>query len=154
MVRLTDLPKIDRDHLLSKVCPPFDITPWVDGPPIRERRVVVITTSGIHPPGQPTFHFRESSYRVIPGDTTGKDLVMSHMSVNYDRTGFQQDVNVVFPIDRLREMEEAAEIGSLADYHYSFMGAGGGPEAYENSAIEVARLLKDDKVNAVLFSPV
>ena len=57
-------------------------------------------------------------------------------------------------IDRLREMEEAGEIGSLADYHYSFMGSAGGPEAYEKSAIEVAGLLKDDQVDAVLFSPV
>jgi hypothetical protein len=34
------------------------------------------------------------------------------------------------------------------------MGAAGGPEAYEKSAKEVAGLLKDDQVNAVLFSPV
>ena len=47
---------------------------------------------------------------------------MSHISVNYDRTGFQEDRNVVFPIDRLREL--AAEgIGSVAIPIISFMGA-------------------------------
>ena len=154
MVRLTDLPKYESDYLLAKACPPFDSSPWVEGPPLRERRVAVVTTSGLHPPGQATFYFRDSAYRVIPGDTTGKDLVMSHTSVNYDRTGFQQDVNVVFPIDRLRELEEAGEIGSLADYHYAFMSAGGKPEDFEDSSKEVAGLLKEDQVNAVLFTPV
>ena len=45
---------------------------------------------------------------------------MSHISVNFDRSGFQQDLNVVFPVERLREMAADGEIGSVAD---SFMGA-------------------------------
>ncbi|NQU61620.1 MAG: selenoprotein B glycine/betaine/sarcosine/D-proline reductase [Rhodospirillales bacterium] len=154
MVRLADLPKYESDHLLSKACPPFDSTPWVEGPPLAERRVALVTTSGLHSPGQATFYFQDSTYRVIPGDTTGRDLVMSHSSVNFDRTGFQQDVNVVFPIDRLRELQAAGEIGSLADYHYAFMGANLKAEDYESSAKEVAGLLKEDRVNAVLFTPV
>jgi D-proline reductase (dithiol) PrdB len=51
------------------------------------------------------------------------DLVMSHTSTNFDRTGFQQDWNVVFPLDRLRELTDQGLIGSIADFHYSFMGA-------------------------------
>jgi hypothetical protein len=46
----------------------------------------------------------DGSYRVIPAETPASDLVMSHISVNFDRTGFQQDLNVAFPIDRLREL--------------------------------------------------
>ena len=48
---------------------------------------------------------------------------MSHTSVNFDRAGFAEDVNVVFPIDRFRELEASGTIGSMADVHYSFMGA-------------------------------
>jgi len=43
-------------------------------------------------------------YRVIPGDIAARDLVMTHISTNFDRTGFQQDWNVVFPLDRLKEL--------------------------------------------------
>ena len=32
------------------------------------------------------------------------ELTMSHVSTNFDRSGFYQDVNTSFPIDRLREL--------------------------------------------------
>ena len=78
---------------------------------------------------------------------------MSHLSVNFDRTGFQQDINVVFPIDRLRELARERTIAAVADYHYSFMGAA--PiRALEPAARGLAGLLKKDRVDAVLLSPV
>jgi D-proline reductase (dithiol) PrdB len=78
---------------------------------------------------------------------------MSHVSVNYDRSGFQEDVNVVFPLARLRELEEQGIVGSIAGFHYSFMGAA--PiRALETKARELAGLLKKDRVDAVLLSPV
>ena len=43
-------------------------------------------------------------------------------------------------VDRFRELEADGKIGSLADVHYSFMGAGLNPDAYEDSAAQVARL--------------
>ena len=79
---------------------------------------------------------------------------ISHTSVNFDRTGFQQDVNVVFPIDRARELVEEGEVGSLADYHYSFMGAFLEADGYETGARELAGLLHKDGVDAVLLCPV
>ena len=78
---------------------------------------------------------------------------MSHVSSNYDRTGFQQDLNVVFPLERLQEMAAAGEIGSVADYHYSFMGATE-PEELEARTRQLAGLLKADKVDAVVLLPV
>ena len=36
---------------------------------------------------------------------------------------FQRDINVVFPVDRVRELVGQHEIGSLASTYYSFMGA-------------------------------
>ena len=79
---------------------------------------------------------------------------MSHSSVNFDKTGFTEDINVVFPIDRFKELVSQGEIGSLAKIHYSFMGAGLLPNAYEFHTSEVARLFKQDKVDAVFLTPV
>ncbi|MCH8197530.1 MAG: selenoprotein B glycine/betaine/sarcosine/D-proline reductase [Proteobacteria bacterium] len=154
MVRLSDLPDYEASHLLAKRCPPFKTQPWVKGPALKERRLGVVTTAGVHSPGERTFNFIDASYRVIAGDIDGSDLLMSHTSVNFDRSGFQQDVNVVFPIDRLRELEAAGEIGSLARFHYTFMSAGSQAEDFEPGAREVAGLLKEDQVNAVLLCPV
>ena len=79
---------------------------------------------------------------------------MSHSSVNFDRTGFTEDVNVVFPLSRFRELADRGVVGSLADVHYSFMGAGLLPGAYEHGAAQVAGLLKQDRVDAVFLTPV
>jgi D-proline reductase (dithiol) PrdB len=78
---------------------------------------------------------------------------MSHASVNFDRTAFQRDINVVFPLDRLRAMAAAGAIGSLAATHYSFMGATD-PRGMEANARAVAGRLKSDRVDAVLLTPV
>ncbi|MCB1549428.1 MAG: hypothetical protein KDJ41_16610 [Hyphomicrobiaceae bacterium] len=154
MVRVSDLPEYERRHLLDKECPRFPTEPFNAGPPLAGRRVAILTTAGLHRKGDRTFQLTDTDYRVIPGDLSGDDLVMSHTSVNFDRTGFQQDINVVFPIDRLREMEAAGEIGSVARFHYSLMGAGWLPHEIEPTAVELAGLLKEDQVNAVLLVPV
>ena len=154
MVRLTDIDLGSARHLLDKECPPFESQPWVAGPPLAERRVAIVTTAGLHLRNDANFDLSDLSYRVIPGDVDLNDLVMTQASVNYDRTGFQQDVNVVFPLDRLRAMEQAGEIGSIASFHYAFNGAGQLAHAFEPTAREVGRMLKEDGVNAALLVPV
>lgn len=154
MVRLVDLPEFEREHLLSKTFEPFEKNPWVTGPAVAERRVALVTTAGLHRRDDHHFSRRSGEYRVIPGDVEGHDLIMSQGSVNFDRTGFQQDINVVFPIDRMRELAEEGVIGSVADYHYSFMGAGIDPYSLEPTARQVAGWLKNDGVNAVFLTPV
>ena len=154
MVRLNDLPEDDRRHMLAKSCPTFEGAPFVPGPPLSSRRVAIVTTAAVQMRDDPPFDFRTAEYRVIPGDVDGAELVMSHTSVNFDRTGFQHDVNTVFPIDRLRELQDQGAIGSLARYHYAFCGAYMEPEAYADAAGEVAGLLRGDTVDAVLLVPV
>ena len=78
---------------------------------------------------------------------------MTHVSVNFDRTGFQRDINVVYPLDRLRAMAADGAIGSVASTHYSFMGATD-PRGMEANARAVAGRLKSDQVDAVLLTPV
>ena len=154
MVRLSDLPEDDRRHMLAKPCPVFEGAPFVIGTALPDRRVAVVTTAALQLRDDPPFDFRTAEYRAIPGDVDGAALVMSHTSVNFDRTGFQHDVNVVFPIDRLRELVERGAVGSLARYHYAFCGAYMEPEAYAQTAREVAGLLRGDNVDAVLLVPV
>lgn len=155
MARLSDLPAWEREHHLEKISelPDFGSTPFVAGPPLNQRRVAIITTAGLHARDDRPFDPGAADYRVIPGDTPPSDLVMSHTSVNFDRSGFQEDVNVVFPLARLRELAADRVIGSISDFHYAFMGAA--PiRALEPKARELAGLLKKDRVDAVILSPV
>ena len=153
MARLETFPEPMRSHLAKLPCPSFATHPWVLGPSLSDCRVSLISTAGLHRRSDRPFEGMTGEYRVIPGQTTAKDLVMTHVSTNYDRTGFQQDWNVVFPVDRLKELADEGIIGSLADYHYSFMGAAD-PSQMESSARNLAGLLKGDRVDAALLVPV
>ncbi len=158
MVKLADLPEWEREHMLEKIpaMPEFGLNPWVEGPTLSRRRVALITSAGIHKRGDRPFGHGQArnDYRILPADMNTADIVMSQMSVNYDRTGFQQDINVVFPIERLKELAAEGHIGSVADFHYSFMGAGSPVTRMETKAREVAQLLKRDNVDAVVLTPV
>ncbi len=103
--------------------------------------------------GENPFRGRDADYRAIPSDTRPEDLLISHISINFDRTGFQEDWNVVFPLDRLRDLAREGTIGSVADTHYSFMGATD-PVQMETNASEVAGRLKQDGVDAAILPPV
>ncbi len=153
MARLEELPEIEKKYLEALKCPSFETQPWVTGPSLSQRRVAIISTAGLHGKKDRPFTFDPGDfYRVIPGNVSANDLVMSHVSANYDRSGYQQDWNVLFPLDRLNELSEQGIIGSVAEYHYSFMGAHE-PMPMESAVKDVAGLLKKDNVDAALLIP-
>lgn len=153
MVRLSATPPKLRERLEALECTEYESKPWVSGPPLGKRRVAIISTAALIKRGDRPFVMGDAGYRLIPGDLDMADMVMSHVSTNFDRSGFQQDFNVVFPIERLREMASAGTIGSVADYHYSFMGSTD-PEKMAPMVEHLAPLLRKDKVDAVLLAPV
>ncbi|MFC1916537.1 glycine/sarcosine/betaine reductase selenoprotein B family protein [Chloroflexota bacterium] len=154
MVRLDKLTEAERKFYEEFNCPTFKTQPWVEGPPLNQRRVAIVSTAGLHRRGDRPFTLDPGDYyRIIPGNVKANDLVMTHVSANFDRSGFQQDWNVIFPVDRLRELARESVIGSIASMHYSFMG-GHDPISMEPEARSVADLLKKDKVDAVLLLPV
>lgn len=153
MTRLEDIPDAEREVILNLEIPTYDSTPFVPGPPVEQRRVAIVSTAGLQRRGDRAFGASSGDYRIIPGSTDGADLILSHASPNFDRTGFQADANVMFPLERLREMAEDSEIGSVAGFHYSFMGAAAVADLVE-PATRLADLLLADDVDAVLLVPV
>ncbi len=160
MARLKELPEAMRSRIADLDCPIYETNPWVEGPPLSQRRVSLISTAGLHTRDDRPFGAADGSlspvagdYRIIPGEVSAKDLVMSHVSTNFDRNGFQQDWNVVFPLDRLHELARTNRIGSVANYHYSFMGATA-PQEMEPAARVLAGSLKQEGVDAALLVPV
>jgi len=153
MVRLADLSELEARHLLDLPCAVNADSPWAPAPELGAARIAIITSAGLSLRSDATFRPGASDYRVIPASVDSADIIMSHVSTNFDRVGFQQDINVVFPIDRLRELAADGSIGSVADFHYSFMGATE-PEKLERHARELAGLLKEDRVNSVILTPV
>ena len=68
-----------------------------------------------------------------------------------------EDVNILLPIQRFKELEAEAAIGSLADNVYSFMGYQGYPPDpsswREIFGPHLANKLTHDKVECVLLTP-
>ena len=153
MVRLSALPQEMAEGLAKMEMPEYPVTALVEAPTLRESRVALVTTAGLHRHDDRPFAPGANEYRVIPGDSDFADLRLSHISVNFDRSGFQQDANVVFPLERLRELAASGEIGSVAQWHYSFMGATD-PKQMEETGTRVGELLREDGVTAVLLTPV
>ena len=153
MVRLSELPADAAQSLVALECQTFDSEPWVRGPALAERRVALVSSAGLNIRGDRPFLGGGADFRTIPDDADPGDIVMSHVSVSYDRTGFQQDLNLVLPLDRLREWAAEGVLGGVASAHYSFMGATD-PRRMEPNARRLAARLKDDGVNAVVLLPV
>jgi len=152
-MRLDRLPPAMATRLAELECPDFKTAPWVAGPTLDERRVAIVSSAGLLARGDKVFRGRDADYRAIPGTVEAGDLLCSHISINFDRTGFQEDWNVVFPLDRLNELAAEGKIGSVAATHYSFMGATD-PVQMADGAKDVAARLRADKVDAVLLTSV
>lgn len=153
MVRLTDLPEAIASFYNQMPMPEFESPAWAQPRALTEARIALVSTAGLHRRDDHKFQGIAADYRIIPGDVDQADLAMSHISVNFDRSGFQTDVNVIFPLEHLRALEAAGEIGSVAQWHYSFMGAAG-PDQLTETGAQVGKLLKDDGVTAALLIPV
>ena len=86
MVRLSDLPEYEREHLLAKNMPPLGPPVWANNSKaLAQLRVALITTAGLHFREDPAFKFSDATYRPIGNNENAHDLVMSHSSVNFDR---------------------------------------------------------------------
>jgi len=129
--------------------PPVDL---VGAPPLHEATVAIVTTAALAHPGEP-WEDQTHEYRLFHRDDD--DLLMAHNSTNFDRSGFALDRNVVYPIDRLSEMEKEGAIGRLAPRHASFIGS-----TFELSTFlldtgpRLAAELRRDGVDVALLTPV
>jgi D-proline reductase (dithiol) PrdB len=155
MPRLEDLSEIERQAILN-----FPFMDHADSPraildkPLSDARLALVTTAGIHLRGDTPFSYGDQTYRVIPRGTDPREIVQSHISIGFDRIPIYRDINVSFPIDRVRELVERGVVGQLSNRFYSFMGAQRDPRRIVGeTGPEVARQLKDDGADVVLLTP-
>lgn len=127
--------------------------------PLHQARIALVTTAGLHTPEQPGFDHSlkggDASFREIPGTIATATLIESHKSDAFDHAGVKADRNLVFPLDRFRELVARGEIGALNHRHFSFMGSIITPgKLIEATAPQVAQMLVADGVDAVFLTPV
>jgi D-proline reductase (dithiol) PrdB len=155
MPRLDRLPQINRNNLLTFPAQVNDGAPFTPlAKPLPACRLAIVTTAGLHRRGDRPFGPADQSYRVIPSSTPTAEIIQSHTSLGFDRVAIMRDVNVSFPVDRLRELVARGELGGLAPSSYSFMGAQRDAGRIEReTGPEVGRRLRDEGVDAALVTP-
>ncbi len=137
----------------------LDDIPWTPvDKPVDKSRVAIVTTAGLHLKDQPPFDMKDPlgdpSFRVIPDDAPLEDIRITHDY--YDHTDAEKDINIVFPVERLREAASSGEVGSSSPVHISFMGHIDGAYVktlYNETAPLAAAKLMENGTEIALFTP-
>ena len=96
----------------------------------------------------------DPSYRILDTNILEEDYIITHDY--YNHRDADKDLNIIFPITRLKEMANAGIVGSVAEYHFGFMGHITDSHIHnliEKTAPEVAANLMKNHVDAVLLTP-
>ena len=156
---LTRFPSL-ADKAAQKIKPlTFDNTPWVPfDKPLNESKISLVTTAGVHLVIDKPFDMEDSTgdptYRVVPTDRSPDGMMITHDY--YDHKDADRDINIVFPIDRLKELADEGIIGSVSSRFFGFMGhiEENHIERFVKDQIpQVAKMMKEDGVDAVLVTP-
>jgi len=159
MAKLTDLPLWDQAFLKLYRYRQARWSKPAGAKPLREARVALVSTAGLHLPSQKPFDEArkggDPSYRWLPNDLAVQDLEIAHRSQAFSREGIQLDRNLCFPLDRLRELVREGIVGGLSHRHLSWMGSITAPgRLLSQTAPEAAAGLQQDGVDVALLIPV
>ena len=147
------------DEIVKKY--PFvvpDDIPWTEytGDPSKET-IALVTSGGFYlKESQPAFDtvsiHGDTSYREIPKTVRQEELGIAHK--HYDHSLAEEDMNIVFPIDRLNELEKEGVVGKVADIHYSFSYVNDAVTLVEEVVPEFISKVKAAGVDVLFMVPV
>lgn len=129
--------------------------------PLKQCKVAIISSAGIAMKTDQPFDqqgekdnpwWGDPSYRVLPVTVTEDDVRLYHMHI--DPRPAMQDLNCLFPLARLRELEQQGEIGAAAERHFSMMGYLLQPEAMLQKTVPgIIRDLRAERADVVVLVP-
>ncbi len=119
--------------------------------PLAQLTVALVTTGGVHLCSDLPFKMAsDNTFRLIPRSATSDQLCISHD--HYDRRDAARDMNLVFPLEGLLELEQESVIGHVADVHYGF-GFVKDPLELIEPGRKVGSMLKEAGVDLALLVP-
>ena len=137
---------------LARKCVPF--TPF-DGD-LKRASIALVTAAGVHLRAQEPFNIADElgdlTYRLILPDVDAAELMVTHH--HYDHTDADADINVVFPIDALRDLVSEGFVGGIARKHVGYMGYTMQLKAmYEGTAPQIANEIdRGGRADAVVLT--
>jgi D-proline reductase (dithiol) PrdB len=104
----------DKPLEMSRYCVPY--TPFRKK--LEESTVCLVTTAAVRHKDDKPFNVEgDATFRAIEVGPAAADL--RYDDAHYDHACVDQDLNCVFPIDRLSELAKEGRIGGLAERHFS-----------------------------------
>ena len=137
-----------------------DDIPWTPlKKPLAESCLAIVSTAGFYLEDDEPFDVDsargDAGFRTIPSNFAKEKLKIAH--THYPHARVKEDINVLFPIDRLLQLVEAKVIGKLATNFYSFGFGGDLIQEFigkpDGSAHQLVLKLKADEVDCVLMVP-
>ena len=126
--------------------------------PLNLCRLSLITTGGVHAKNQKPFDMADKkgdpSCRELSSDITLKQLTITHDY--YNHADALADLNLILPIEPLRQLLKQGTIGAIGPRFFSFMGHIMGDHLRtltQETAPEVAAALIEDGVDAAFLTP-
>ena len=119
---------------------------------LKDMTIALVTAAGVHTKSDTRFDLAgDFTFRKVFDTTPSSELMVSHGG--YDNGDVNKDINSMFPIDRLHELAKEGFIKAVAPVQVGFMGGGGDQDKFKNeTGPEIAQLLKDEGVDAVLMT--
>jgi D-proline reductase (dithiol) PrdB len=137
---------------LSRKCVPF--TPF--DRTLQKSTIAIVTAAGVHMKEQEPFNIADElgdlGYRVMQQDVDASQLMVTHH--HYDHADADEDINVVFPIDVLRDLQAEGFIEGVAKKHVGYMGYTMQLKAmYEGTAPQIANEIdRGSRADAVVLT--
>ena len=159
LVKLFRIPAIkyywDRNYKALE----FKNIPWKKlGKPLKDCKIVLITTGGIHLKSDKEFDMSDpngdSTFRRIPYDTNYKDLIITHKY--FDHYDADRDPNLILPIEVISELQSEGIVGPSCENHYSFMGHIKQPHlttVIKYNSVELAKEIRQQKADIAFLVP-
>jgi len=136
--------------------------PWTPvTKPLNKTTLALVTSAGISLKTDPPFDMErerkeatwgDRSFRSIPVGTKTADINVNHLHITSEF--ILQDMDVILPLDRMKELEKEGIIGRLAPTAYSFYGFQWESTEFLTTAIKpIAEKMRQEGVEAVILTP-
>lgn len=123
---------------------------------LSECRICFVSTSGVQPKNSLPFDtvhpVGDYTFRKVPSDSRPEELEIHQLK--YPTFGAREDLNVIFPIERLQELVQEGVIGELTENFYTFIGYNMDPDRLQDTlARNLAAAVAEEKPDAVIAAP-
>jgi len=125
--------------------------------PLPQCRLTLVSSCGVHlksdRPMDVCHPLGDFTFRRVPSNARPDELVIHQLKFPHDDA--DNDINVIFPIERLQQLVQEGVIGGLTQNFFSFIGYNMDPDRFESTVAEdiAHQVVAVERADAALLAP-